>query len=261
MGGIKAWIRDWTEDVPTYGKLLLVALIVMALVFAVVYPVVSSREGYLYNDKILVPGTENGNTTYSAKVKGEEWCFTVTPDKTVTFRCGDKLYGPYTAKEDPTAIPKGDNMAKYMTGVEVRCGDEIVFRGGIYEVSGYWMMINEDGTNASFSISVTRGDGTVVDADGNIIDLMEPSVSTILKLMNGPELTHKGHGVFWFLGTFFVVITVVSILFADELFRWRFIFIARNPEDIEPSVWELVMRPIAWTLMAVGVLVTYCRGL
>ena len=93
------------KDLSLYGKLLLLALIVMAIVFAVVYPVVAAREGYLYNDQILVPGTENGNTIYSAQVKGEQWRITVTPDKTVTFRCGEKEYGPYTAKIDPTAIP------------------------------------------------------------------------------------------------------------------------------------------------------------
>lgn len=33
------------KDLSLYGKLLLLALIVMALVFAVVYPVVAAREG------------------------------------------------------------------------------------------------------------------------------------------------------------------------------------------------------------------------
>ena len=254
-------IKDWTEGVPAFGKLLLLALIVMALVFAVVYPLVISREGYLYNDQILVLGTENGNTIYSAEVKGEQWRFTVTPDKTVTFRCGEKEYGPYTAKIDATAIPKEDHMANMMTGVEVREGDEILFRGGIYDMGAFWRMVNEDGTDASFTISAVGSDGTVLGPNGKIIDPMEPSVSTILKLMQGPELTHKGHGGFWFLGVFVSMIAAVQILFADELFRWRFIFRARNPEDIEPSDWELTMRPIAWTIMVLMVLWVYVMGL
>lgn len=255
------WIRDWTEGVPAFGKLLLLALIVMALVFAVVYPVVTAREGYLYKGQILVPGTENGNTIYSTQVKGEQWRITVTPDKTVTFRCGEKEYGPYTAKIDPTAIPKGDDLAHLMTGVEVREGDDIRFRGGIFDTGHYWIMVNEDGTDASFTISAVGSGGTVLGPDGKIIDPMEPSVATVLKLMQGPELTHKGHGGFWFLGIFISLIAAVYILFADEIFRWKFIFIARNPEDIEPSDWELTMRPIAWTILVVFALWVYIKGL
>jgi hypothetical protein len=254
-------IKNWTEGVPAFGKLLLLALIVMALVFAVVYPVVAAREGYLYNDQILVPGTENGNTIYSAQVKGEQWRITVTPDKTVTFRCGEKEYGPYTAKIDPTAIPKGDDLAHRMTGVEVREGDDIRFRGGIFDTGSYWIMVNEDGTDASFTISAVGSGGTVLGPNGKIIDPMEPSVATVLKLMQGPELTHKGHGGFCFLGVFVSVIAAVQILFADELFRWHFIFRARNPEDIEPSDWELTIRPIAWTIMVAMALWVYIKGL
>lgn len=252
---------DRIKDLSLYGKLLLLALIAMAIVFAVVYPVVTSREGYLYKKQILVPGTENWNTTYSAKVKGEQWRFTVTPNKTVTFRCGDKQYGPYTAKEDPTAIPRDDQLAHLMTGVEVRCGDEILFRGGIFDTGSFWIMTNEDGTDASIFVSAVVGNGTVVDANGNIIDPMEPSVSTILDLVNGPELTHKGHGGFWFLGAFFSLIASAYILFADELFRWRYIFRVRDPDMIEPSDWELGMRPVAWTIMVLAALAVYIMGL
>ena len=148
-----------------------------------------------------------------------------------------------------------------MTGVELREGDDIRFRGGIYDTGSFWIMVNEDGTDASFTISAVGSDGTVLGSNGEIIDPMEPSVSTVLKLMNGPELSHKGHGGFWFLGFFASVIATLSILFADELFRWKFIFIARNPEDIEPSDWELGMRPIAWTLLAVMALGIYIIGL
>ena len=93
-------------DLSRYSQFLLLVLVVMVSVFAVIYPVTISREGYLYREHLLIPTTENGSTVYSAKVKGQQWRITVTADKTVTFQFGDKQYGPYTAKEDPTAIPK-----------------------------------------------------------------------------------------------------------------------------------------------------------
>lgn len=249
------------KSLSRFAQILLLVLVVMVIVFAVIYLVTISREGYMYNGHLLIPTTENGSTIYSAKVKGEPWRITVTADKTVTFQFGDKKYGPYTAKEDPKAIPKGNGMAHLMTGVEVREGDEILFRGGIYNTGSYWIMLNEDGTDASFNVYTGTVNGTIVDSNGNVIDTMKPPVRSILKLMQGPELTHKGVGIVWFLGTFIALITAVSILFADELFRRQFIFTVRDPELIEPSEWTLTIRPIAWLIMVVMVFAVYMIGL
>lgn len=42
----------------------------------------------------------------------------------------EMFYGPYTVKEDLTAIPKDEEMAEYMTGVEIRQGEDInIYRG------------------------------------------------------------------------------------------------------------------------------------
>lgn len=93
-----------------YQKGVLMVMIVMALVFAVVYSMTISRVGFLYKDKILVPSQENGSTVYSGKIQGQQAYFTVSEDKTVVFQHGDKTYGPYTAKEDPAAIPKDEEI-------------------------------------------------------------------------------------------------------------------------------------------------------
>jgi hypothetical protein len=90
---------------------------------------------------------------------------------------------------------------------------------------------------------------------------MEPSASTVLRLMEGPELTHKGEWFAWFGGLFISLITVVSILFADELFRLHLVFRVRDVELVEPSDWEIAGRYIGWTLMGVLVLATYIMGL
>lgn len=248
-------------DLSRYSQFLLLVLVVMVSVFAVIYPVTISREGYLYREHLLIPTTENGSTVYSAKVKGQQWRITVTADKTVTFQFGDKQYGPYTAKEDPTAIPKGNGMAHLMTGVEVREGNEIIFRGGIYDTGAFWTMINEDGSDAGFDMYTSNVNGELIDGDGNIIDPIEPVISSILKLMQGPKLTHRGHGGFWFLGAFLALLAALEILFADELFQLKFIFIARDPEFIEPSDWTLFMRPISFTVSVIAVLVMFLIGL
>lgn len=238
---------------------------VMVLVFTVVYPVTIAREGFVYQEALLVPSQENGNTVYSGKIQGEKASFTVYADRTVEFRYGDKLYGPYTAREDPSAIPDADEEGEPLggeavTGVELRCGEQIIFRGGVVDYGDSSWLYNEDGSLADMGFSVMI-DGIVMDENGNVIDLMEPSVSTILDLMAGPELTHRGEWIAWFGGVFICIFTALSILFADELFRWELSFQIRNADKAEPSDWEIAGRYIAWTALPVIAMILFVEGL
>ena len=58
------------------------------------------------------------------------------------FQYGDKIYGPYTVTEDPDARPDSE-LSRYLTGVEVRCGDTILFRGGVMENGGETLLYHE----------------------------------------------------------------------------------------------------------------------
>ena len=244
-----------------YQKGVLIIMITMALVFAVVYPMTISRVGFEYKDTILVPSQEKGGTVYSGKIQGQQAHFTVSEDKTVVFQYGDKTYGPYTAKKDPTAIPKDEEIREYMTGVELRQGEDILFRGGILEIGDSYWLYNEDGTIDNFGLSYVTGDGMERDENGNVIDPIEPSASIILELMNDPELTHKGEWFAWFGAVFICVLNALSILFADELFRWNLAFQIRNVDNAEPSDWEIAGRYIGWTVLAITALVLFIVGL
>ena len=250
------------KNLNLYQKSILILMLVMALLFAVLYPMTISKVGYEYKNSVLVPHQENGNTVYSGKLKGEQATFTVTEDKTVIFQRGDKTYGPYTAKEDPTAVPKDSQMANSMTGVELRSGDEIIFRGGVYDMGDFYWLESEDGTTDNMVV-ITYGDSNGVerDANGNVVDPFEPTVSDILELMHGPELTHKGVGFAWFGAAFICLINAISMLFADELFRWHLSFRVWNADHLEPSDWELAGRYISWTLLCVMALVLFIVGL
>lgn len=215
---------DRIKELGRYQKILLLLMAVMILAFTVTYPIVTARSGFLYKDAILVPAEEDGCTVYSGKIRGTAATFTVSADKTVIFQYGNTVYGPYTVKEDPTAIPKDSDLQAQMTGIELRCGGEIVFRGGVVNSGDWRMLYNEDGSfDLLRSITATMSDGT-----------MEPSVSTILDLTDGPALTHKGTWLGWFGGVLICVITALTMLFADELFRWNASFLVRNAEEAEP---------------------------
>ena len=242
---------DRIKELGRYQKILLLLMAVMILAFTVIYPIVTALSGFLYEDTILVPAEEDGSTVYSGKIRGTAATFTVSADKTVIFQYGNTVYGPYTVKEDPTAIPKDSDLQTQMTGIELRCGGEIVFRGGVVNSGDWRMLYNEDGSfDLLRSITATMSDGT-----------MEPSVSTILDLTDGPALTHKGTWLGWFGGVLICVITALTMLFADELFRWNASFLVRNAEEAEPSDWEIAGRYITWTVLPVMAAVIFILGL
>ena len=252
---------DRIRSLTLFQKVILILLAVMLVVFTVVYTVTISRVGFLYQESILCLSQEDGSTIYAGKIQGKQAVFTVSPENSVTFRHGETVYGPYTVKEEPSAVPQDNN---YLSGVEICQGDEVIFRGG-YRYSGNdksnLMLFDEDGSPTFPNISFSAGDGPVVDRYGKVVDMMEPSLSTILKLVDGPELTSKGIPAFWFMGLFVSIMAAVSILFADELFRWNLSFHVQNPDDAEPSDWYVAKLAFGWTALPVIALICYLLGL
>lgn len=239
-----------------YRKAVLIIITVMILVFTVVYPITIARVGFLYNNVIFTPSQQNGNTIYSAKIDGKQASFIVSEDKKVEFQYGDKIYGPYTAKEDSTAIPKNNDMSEFMTGIEIKLGEEIIFRGAILNLGDYRQLYNENGDLENIGISLTTNYETVVNEDINQIDPI-----TIVDLITEPELTHKGEWTAWIYGVLICVVTVISILFADELFRLDISFKIRGVERAEPSDWEIACRYISWTVFPLIAMILFIIGL
>ena len=246
---------DW------YQRGILILLLAMALVFAVVYHMTIARVGVLYQNAIFVPAEENGVTVYSGKLRGEPAQFTVSEKKSVSFRCGEKTYGPYTVTEDPTALPEVEIEREGMTGVEIREGEKLVFRGGFWRSGEDYWLHNEDGDMELFEIFYTTDDGVMRDANGNAVDPLEPALSDILRLVYGPELTHKGSWLAWFGAVFISLLNAGSILYADELFRWDLSFQIQNAETAVPSEREMMKRYLSWTVLTIMVLVIYIVGL
>lgn len=73
--------------------------------------------------------------------------------------------------------------------------------------------------------------------------------SDILRLVFDPELTHKGSWLAWLGAVFLSILNAVSILYADELFRWDLSFQIQNAETAEPSEWEMMKRYLSWTVV------------
>ena len=65
----------------------------------------------------------------------------------------------------------------------------------------------------------------------------------------------------WLLGIYACAVTVCSILFADELFRWNLSFSIRHADRAEPTDWEIATRYISWTVLPIMALVIFILGL
>lgn len=242
-----------------YQKTVLLLLAAMVVIFTILYPVTIAREGFVFRDGILVPRRENGDTVYSGKIQGEDASFTVYGDGTVEFQYGDKSYGPYVAREDPTAVPETAEADESMTGVELRKGEEIIFRGGVSKNGDYVWLYNEDGSVEDMGGPLMND--TAMAVYGDEIDTMEPPASVILDLLTGPKLIHRGDWMVWFGGIALCAVTAVSILFADELFRWDLSFRIRNADQAEPSDWVITWRYIIWAVVPLLTLLLFITGL
>ena len=253
---------DRIRRLDRYQRVILLFLAAMAALFGVLYLLATAQEGYEYKDEIFLPSYENGSTIYSGRLYDADCSFTVTEDNTVSFRCEEKFYGPYIAVEDPTAIPTEYAHSPNAAGVELRNNGHLMFRGAVLteQPSGI-LLIDENGDMHGWSMIVTMSDGTQIDENGKIVDPWEPDIYTILELMGQPEMTKKGDWIAWLHGMFLCVIAAISILFADELFRLRLVFILRDWDRAEPSDFEIAGRYISWTLFLFLILWIYLSGL
>lgn len=255
------WLKERIRRLDRYQKGVMLVVAAMIIVFTVLYPVTILRVGFEYNDSILVPEQIDGGTVYSGRVGGERASFTVNTDGTVEFVCGDVSFGPYTAREDPSAVPADMRTETDVTGVELFERERLIFRGAVEEFGGRYLLFDEDGNTHGADIRVSFNGGSVYDGDGNLVDPIEPGAGTIIELMRSPELTHKGSWLMWLLGIYACAVTVCSILFADELFRWNLSFSIRNADRAEPTDWEIATRYIPWTVLPIMALVIFILGL
>lgn len=240
------------KELNGYQKGILVVVTAMLLVFSILYGVVTSRVGYSYKGALLMPSQEGENTVYTGKLYGVETRLTVTAEKTVELQYGEESFGPYSIRVASSAVPEGMDTSGNVTGLELLRGDEVLFRGAVVDLGDSHLLYHQDG-------SIAGVEGSYEDSYGG--EAIEPSVSNVLDLLDGPELIHRGDWTAWLGGVFCCVVTALSILFVDELFRFQLSFSIRNVEDAEPSEWEIMGRYIAWTVLPIAALAVFIMGL
>jgi hypothetical protein len=240
-------------------RVLLLLQAFLMVLFLTLYASVGRQQVISYQDALFRRQVQGNTTVYTGKLNGERAVWTVSPGPVVEFQWGDSLFGPYTITADSTALPAEQDLPEYfpsypsLTGVEVRQGDRVLFRGGLSFSSstGFWL-ISEDGEDVdSFGITIVSGD----------LSKTAPSVRNILRVALAPAPTQRGSWGFFLLGVLCCVACTASLWFADELFRWNLSFEIKDAQRAEPTEWALFCRWVSWVALTIVALVVFLIGL
>lgn len=252
MTALKA---KWTE-MSRYRRVLLLVMAAEILVFFIANVLAFLRPGLEYQDALLYPRTEGELQIYQGKVDGETARFTVTPGGEVSYQWGEYTYGPYQITEDPSSVPNGYEESQ---GIEIRLGDEVLFRG-CYLPSSTFPLIQEDGESLWEDSNIYMISGEQIWRNGQEIterEYREPSLSALARVALEPELTRQGNILLYLLITVLAVFNVLQICFPGLFFRRYIRWRVRDPELAEPSDFYIAMERMEWVVLAIVCLVLY----
>ena len=263
MTALKA---KWTE-MNWYRRVLLIAMAVEILAFFVAVLAAVNRPGLEYGGTLLYPRTEGETRVYEGKLDWKPVRFTVSPEGAVTYQRGEYDYGPYQVTVDPAAFPGtlGEHDGTSNLGLEIRQGDEVVFRGGYCpeRALSLWDGDGEPGWDMSFSVESSGGEATLY-VDGREVTQEEqyaPALSVLAAVALGPELTHRGSLLAWLGVTLIALVNVLQICFPGFFFRLSLWGHVRNVDEAEPSELYVVGEYIEWAVLALLCLVLYWQAL
>ena len=254
MTALKA---KWTE-MNWYRRVLLIAMAVEILAFFVAVLAAMNRPGLEYGGTLLYPRTEGETRVYEGKLDWKPVRFTVSPEGEVIYQRGEYDYGPYQVMEDPSAIPPKRGG---MIGLEITQGEEQLFRGGYRPGDGLYQ---EDGEPLWEDSHFYMMSGETIWRDGQEItarEYYEPSLSDLVEVALGPELTHRGSLLAWLGVTLIALVNVLQICFPGFFFRLSLWGHVRNVDEAEPSELYVVGEYIEWAVLALLCLVLYWQAL
>ena len=246
---------DRFRNLDRYPKILLIALVTLAVVFAGVYGYCSADRWYSYKDVYLTCRQTEDATVYSGRANGGPCVITVRDD-TVTFQTSVKTYGPYALREDPTALPDDMEPGYNTIGIEITENGAPFFRGALVYARAP-RFYYENGTLVhplQFHVEVSGSASA---------DPYKPTLYNIVECLYPMEhlLESRAQWSAYLMGLLVCAIGAVDILFADELFRFRLSFRLRDADRAEPSDWYITCRNFSWTLLTIFTGVNFFMGL
>lgn len=236
-------------------KIVLWALLAMAVVFTVVNIVLKFLPGVAFEDTLLKV-TQNGvQTVYTGEKYKYDITITVTPEETgglVELAIGDVIHHLYRV-EYPGGTITGEHGGEYnrLTISRVRDGNvvKILFDGGYKP--GNFSFCKMDG-----SVDLGLG-GVMVPSSNSPWHNFELSRYQVMAFANGPETTTRGSWAHYGMALFLSVICAVAVAFPYTLFELRYHWSVRDPE---PTDFYLRTNEISGVVVSVGLLIVYIIG-
>lgn len=260
-------LRGKWAEMNWYRRVLLIAMAIEILAFFVAVLAAVNRPGLEYGGTLLSPRTEGETLIYEGKLDWKPVRFTVSPEGEVTYQRGEYCYGPYQVTVDPAAFPEtlGEHDGTSNLGLEIRQGDEVVFRGGYCpeRALSLWDGDGEPVWDMSFSVE-SSGGGATLYVDGREVAQEEqyaPPLSVLAAVALGPELTHRGSVGLYLAVTLLALVNILQICFPGFFFRLSLWGHVRNVEAAEPSDWYILMERIEWLILTLACLVLYWQVL
>lgn len=278
-------MREKWQSMTLYRRAMLLATVGLMLLFAILYPIMSSQKGLEYgNDfyKLNVRGDAKVYTGFAhewrivntsiQRSQGRKTVYTVTETPagyTVECQIEGQDFGPYQLnKVHLSDLPAALAQVPLGGGLEIKntATGEVLFRGGYLVSAGYFLVDENAVTEADEAADplsrVTVNGFTFFDYKPAVPE-EGPSPYDLVQftLEAGENLTHRGEGGYFALALLVAVLNAVSILYAEELFTWSMSLRVAEPEKAEPSEWELFSRHIGWGLFLLTELLILLCGL
>ena len=255
----------WME-MNLYRRVLLAVMLaeIFGFFFAAILCV--NRPGLEYGGTLLYPRAEVEFQIYEGKLDGEPARLPVSPEGEVAYQWGEYSYGPWQVTVNSAAFPEtlGDHDGTHNIGLEIRRGDEVLFRGG-YRPGSTLSLYAEDGEPLwNVNSYATTTDGTTIEGNGREIsqvELHEPALSAVARVVLAPELTHRGSLLLWFGVTLIALLNIFQLCLPGFFFRLSLWGHVRNIDDAEPADWYIAMEHIEWAALSVICLVLYWQAL
>lgn len=238
-------------------KIVLWALLAMAVVFTVVNIVLKFFPGIAFEDTLLKV-SQNGETTFYTGEKYEHnITIAVTSEGTgsrVELTIGDTIDHIYRVIF-PGGTVRGDNGYTY-DRLTVTCNDRVIFDGGYNPDAGSYMTYCSLDGSSTLSLSIHASGSTSSDSS-NPWRGYEMSRSQVMSFANGPETTTRGSWLHYGMALFFSVICAVAVAFPYTLFELRYHWSVKDPE---PTDFYLRCNEVAGAVVAFAILIVYIIG-
>lgn len=250
------YLKERWEEMSRGRRIILLIHPILFALSLILFLTLGQQQVVSYGNGYLRYEQQGDAAVYSGKADGHKVKYVVSPGSVMEYWLDGALDSTYTVTEDPSAIPQTEETARhdpdFFTGVEIRKGDKVWFRGAYSPYSSYWLL-DEEGHTLTISFSFSPAiEGTAPES--------APQPGTILRFIHTPETSPRHHLDFILWGLLLSAICLVSLLFEDQLFRWDLYFRVRDPYSAEPSAWELFSRWAGWVIMTGVAALAYALG-